>query len=129
MSRSILESVLSQYARESREGIPEQLKQKIKLEASWELASKLTEPVPIHDDPQVLGEVVEAWLVILGHVARKHGLRVQLSFSRLREKPKPAEAEPAESAEEPAEAEPAEAEEPAEEPAEAEPAEAEEPAE
>ena len=126
-SLGILAEVLTEFG-DTREGIPEELKRQVKLEAAWALAAKLTTPIPA--EPEPVAELIEAWLIILPHVAKKHGLRVQLSFSRLREKPKPAESAEAEPAEaEPAEAEPAEAEEPAEEPAEAEPAEAEEPAE
>ena len=107
----ILAEVLTEFG-DTREGIPEELKRQVKLEAAWALAAKLTTPIPA--EPEPVAELIEAWLIILPHVAKKHGLRVQLSFSRLREKPKPAE-EPAEA--EPTEAEPAEAEEPAEEPA------------
>ena len=78
----ILDEIMKEYSTAQGEAIPEHLKEELKNEASYELASKL--PENFTPDPETVRELVEAWLIILSAKAKERGIRTQLSWARIR---------------------------------------------
>lgn len=76
-------NLLAQLQRDTQGEIPEHVKQKLKEDTAYELAT-LIESEQIEASPENIAELVEAWLLLLQRKAKEQGLRVQLSFARLK---------------------------------------------